>query len=332
MRLDEETAPAPGDARGLTVDGPVESLTWGNLISSGDVVLGTVVQTKYNQPVLAMGRDFSSHNRDYTGPAAAKVLEELGLDPESRHVFALDKESGRLRWQYTAQGAVPHNGLIVAGGRVYLLDRPATADAARDKRRGAATKTKPALVVLDLATGEKIRQSSEGIENHVALRLGKGTLLATNLRGMTALDAESGAPLWSVDTTQPMHHCSAFVRAPVIAGDWVYDEPHAYRLRTGERRNNDDGKPWRWGGFRGCGTVSASENLLLYRTSNPAMLDVTGGTGQHLLPGIRPGCYINMITAGGLVLMPEASSGCGCAYNFQTTVVLSPRVAEDDSK
>ena len=26
-----------------------------------------------------------------------------------------------------------------------------------------------------------------------------------------------------------------------------------------------------------------------------------------------------MIAAGGMMLMPEASSGCGCPYNFQTT-------------
>lgn len=119
-----------------------------------------------------------------------------------------------------------------------------------------------------------------------------------------------------------MHHCSAYVRAPVIAGEWVYDEPLAYALRTGEPRETSDGAPWRWGGFSGCGTVSGSEHLLLFRNGNPAMLDISSQTGSHPFPGIRPGCYINMITAGGLVLIPEASSGCGCAYNFQTSVVL----------
>lgn len=54
------------------------------------------------------------------------------------------------------------------------------------------------------------------------------------------------------------------------------------------------------------------------------LFDAPGGTGAHKFGGIRPGCYINIISAGGLVLMPEASSGCACPYNFQTTIALIP--------
>ncbi len=33
----------------------------------------------------------------------------------------------------------------------------------------------------------------------------------------------------------------------------------------------------------------------------------------------RPGCWINIIPAGGLVLVPEASSGCSCNHPIQTS-------------
>jgi hypothetical protein len=38
----------------------------------------------------------------------------------------------------------------------------------------------------------------------------------------------------------------------------------------------------------------------------------------------RLGCWINVIPAGGLVLIPEASSGCTCPYALQTTMALAP--------
>jgi hypothetical protein len=66
--------------------------------------------------------------------------------------------------------------------------------------------------------------------------------------------------------------------------------------------------------------------MLFYRsaTGNPGLLDVIGADGDRNFQGARPGCFINIIAAGGLVLMPEASSGCGCPYNFQTTIALMP--------
>ena len=41
---------------------------------------------------------------------------------------------------------------------------------------------------------------------------------------------------------------------------------------------------------------------------------------------IRPACWINTLPAGGIVLMPEASSSCSCSYSFQTSLAL---IADD---
>jgi len=38
-----------------------------------------------------------------------------------------------------------------------------------------------------------------------------------------------------------------------------------------------------------------------------------------------PGCWINIIPAGGLVLIPEASSGCTCGYPLQTSMAFIPK-------
>jgi outer membrane protein assembly factor BamB len=294
-------------------------LEWGNLIVTDDVIVGTAVATIDTPRVLSLGRDFSSHGHDYTGPQVSTVLQSVGVANEAEHVFALGKQDGRPRWVYRAAGAVPHNGIAVWKDRVYLLDKPGVAKTEQAGRRGEQIARKSSIRVLDLATGKVVGSIDEGVEEHVGLRVGSGILLATHLKGLSAYDAKDGKKLWSAATSQPMHHCSAHLRVPVITSNRVFDEPNAYDVRTGNVMAQ-----WKWGGFRGCGTVSASEHLLLFRGNLPTIRDISGRTGRHDFSGIRPGCFINMITACGLVLMPEASSGCGCAYNFQTTIVMAP--------
>ena len=52
--------------------------------------------------------------------------------------------------------------------------------------------------------------------------------------------------------------------------------------------------------------------------------DVDTGGGTAFI-GTRPGCFINIIPAGGVVVQAEASSGCTCYQAIQCTVVLKPR-------
>ena len=55
------------------------------------------------------------------------------------------------------------------------------------------------------------------------------------------------------------------------------------------------------------------------------MLDLeSGGPVKKLTQASRPGCWISIIPAGGLVLFPEASSGCVCSYPLQTSMALLP--------
>jgi hypothetical protein len=38
--------------------------------------------------------------------------------------------------------------------------------------------------------------------------------------------------------------------------------------------------------------------------------------------GVRPGCWINSLPVGGLVLVPDASAGCQCSYQNRSWVAL----------
>lgn len=318
-----EAAPA---AAPLCKLGPAENMTWGHLAVLDDVILGSVVEQTDTPDTLRFGWDFSSEGKDFTGPGVVDVLNSVGAGSGTRGIFALNKSDGKLRWDYVAKNVIPHSGICVLGNRVYLMDRPPLNQTAMEKRRGIPPAADATLIVLDLATGKKVGEVSKDLADYGSLRGGHGILLASSMSGMTAYDASDLKALWSVNTHIPMegvHHCTAFLRTPVITKEWVYDDPFAVQLRTGKRRlvNN---QPWVWGNFRGCGTVSASASMLFFRQNNLMMLDASDSPTSHKAAGIRPGCYINIVAACGLALMPEASSGCGCPYNFQATVALSP--------
>ena len=107
----------------------------------------------------------------------------------------------------------------------------------------------------------------------------------------------------------------------MVVGEMLYCEPYAYNLHTGKPDDN-----WRWNPKhrRGCGTVSASASTLFFRQSNPTMFTLKTNHYEKVTTCTRPGCWINMIPAGGLLLIPEASSGCSCNYAVQTSLAFFP--------
>ena len=55
------------------------------------------------------------------------------------------------------------------------------------------------------------------------------------------------------------------------------------------------------------------------------MFDLRARKAQPITRVSRPGCWINILPVGGMVLIPEASSGCTCPYPIQTSLGLAPR-------
>ena len=74
----------------------------------------------------------------------------------------------------------------------------------------------------------------------------------------------------------------------------------------------------------GCGTISGSPHLLLFRSATLSYCDLAGDGRLVNYGGIRPGCWINVIPAGGLVTMADAASWCRCSYLMQATMAMEP--------
>ncbi|NIA12576.1 MAG: PQQ-binding-like beta-propeller repeat protein [Nitrospiraceae bacterium] len=278
----------------------------------------------------------------------------------SNTFFALDTETGDLRWRYDG-GPIAHPAIAIADGLVFLADCAVTdaqKEAAMAERealmeRGVWERAKTPydakdadvrlVVALDAATGERVWERVIDLTGCGGDRLGlaaaDGVLcffgcFSNHDRGLfkdgklewrriTAVSTKDGSDIWS----RPLN----YLRRPVIMGDTILIEPRACDLRTGaikKRTHPITGAESTWEFVRPghcCSVTSASPYMFFLRGYHLWYYDVERDQGMLPFGGIRPGCWINMIPANGLLLFPEASAGCTCSYPIRSTVVLQPK-------
>jgi len=141
-------------------------------------------------------------------------------------------------------------------------------------------------------------------------------------RRILAMDADSQKILWS----RPLN----YLRRPLVVQDKIIIEPRACSLKTGHilsRIHPITGLETPFEFLRpghSCGITSASLHTLFYRSYCTAIYDLETDEGLTLFGGIRPGCWVNLIPANGLLLFPEASSGCTCSFPLRCSVAMKP--------
>ena len=234
----------------------------------------------------------------------------------SDSVFGLDRVSGKVLWAHPVKIGYVHNIAIAAGaGRVYLAE--SHEDNPGGPRRVAA---------LDLGTGRELWSRSVDVPGCGGVMLGvyyaDGVVLMAGASGGTrvvALSAKDGAPLWNRQ--------ARYTRRPLVAGGSVFVEPEACGLSDGQpvmREHPITGQMVRWQFARayGCGAVSGCRTMLSFRSGTVGLYDLAADEGTSNWGGVRPGCWVNLIPAAGLLLAPEGSSGCTCSYPIQCTMAL----------
>jgi outer membrane protein assembly factor BamB len=283
---------------------------WGYIAISGGTLLGTLVDETHLVPYRYLRSNMA------------------GMFTESSLLFALDAATGKLKWKYAAKNSIRHNTIAAAGGRVYLIDR---AKAIEVRKRGQ--KTKPhapgVLLALDIATGRTAWKNAEAYGTMLLAAEARDVLLmcyqstrfrlASEVGGrMTALRASTGKTLWDIR--------ARYASRPLINEGTIYAQPGAWDLLTGKQRTSDSKTaiPWTFQRSYGCGIISAAPNMLLFRSATLGYRDLLSDRPTLNFGGIRPGCWINVIPAGGLVLMPDATTGCKCSYLNTATVALQP--------
>jgi outer membrane protein assembly factor BamB len=251
----------------------------------------------------------------------------------SDSLFALDRSTSAVRWTYES-GVILNTTIAIGGGRIFFVEShspKAQGDALGRMPMSSFLEGPNELAALDLKTGKPAWKRPLDLGNcrHIIyLSHARDRLVLTGNRYVdkqlwyffSGIEAASGKGVWerSHDTGYaPGGDHGEQNWRPAIVGDTVYTYPLAYNLHTGEPV--EGWKFSRRGG--GCGGISASALSLFWRGGNPWSWDLRPGGEPRRINGVtRTGCWINIIPAGGLLLIPEASSGCTCDYPLQTSI------------
>ena len=288
---------------------------WGYLAVDGELLLGSGVRT---------GSFYSNGRGPWYDQGTAKVNSDF--------LFAVGRKDRKLRWKY--DGVIINSTITVGGSRIYFLEqRDPGIVAAKPRLLSEAGTQNLAIVALDEKTGRKLWEIAPGDHkgrSQVLFVCYKDEVLTLvrsshGVYNIWAYGAADGKQLWFKNHRATHPHHGGHRRKTLIVGQTLLQEPVAYDLRTGKQK-------WQVAMRHKCGSLSASANYLFgrYRAQNHHIFDVgvldgsrKGTAIERLTSVTRPGCWINMIAAGGLILAPEASSGCTCGFPIRVTMAFA---------
>ena len=259
----------------------------------------------------------------------------------SRSLFALDRKTGAHQWTYTPTPGryICHASIAIGDGRACFVE-------GRESEGDGTTKH---LVALDASTGSKLWETERDLTTHckpgpilhrpphrvlvnstecLSLAYRDDVLVLSETWGgqnLFAISAKDGKFLWSHRVPYNYY----YRRRSMIVGDRVYTDRYAYDLHTGEAVMREhpitgERQPWVYNRAYGCGGSSASAQGLFFRSSVLSYFDLEDDQGITNFSAVRPGCWINVIPAAGLVLAPDQTRGCTCPYPIKASVALRP--------
>ncbi len=341
--------------------------TWGYIAHQNGLLFGSLVDDKYL--VEAWSSRWSTE-RLYT---------------ESILLFAMDAQSGEIKWTFRPRDSIRHNAIAIGEHSVYLLDRPQDPNdtlfnpprvSSSTGRRSTSMGTREGkplgwlvrpdrgrLVAIDSRNGKIRWETNKNVFGTMLACSRKYKLLLMSYQPshqptrqseladrMAVYQTRDGKRLWLIHAD--------YESRPIVNGRTIYAQPGAWDLLTGRRLDFQFSRSY------GCGIPIGSTNLLLYRSATLGYCSATSQLGQRLhqasrisqtgqapvdrsspspatgrpeqlahkartenYGGIRPGCWVNVIPAGGLVLMADSASWCTCSYLNQATCALQPRNA-----
>jgi len=298
-----------------------ENVNWGFLAFSDGLIYGSVLNE---------------------GHRVSPRYKLSSLRTESVSFFALDPNTREVVWMYKADDSIRNNAIAIGGGSVYLIDReiPVADHVSNPKRNGRhGPLLKPGehksglLLALDARSGEvRWKNDADIFGTQLAVSLQHQVLLM-NFQAVRhnffKLPSETGGRLAGFDTKtgrRLWNQLAEYETRPLINDDLVFAQGGAWNLKTGKPVSFPFSRSY------GCGQISASTNLMLFRSGTLGYLDLTRDAGTENYGGTRPSCWINAIPAGGIVLVPEGSTKCNCSYQMKAWFALGEQRFENGSK
>ena len=283
---------------------------WGYIGSQGDYLVGSANAREANHTGWWGGEFW------YDG--------EVNTLAASDRLFAYGKTSGETAWSY--EGAVIVNtSIVTSDDRVYFVETRDEETVGNYAGRIMLNEhwPEPHLVALDLATGEVVWRKplpQLPAQATFSVALGEDRIITNastdGVFHVAAYSTEDGEPIWQRDLPWVFRGHGAHYSRPVIVGERLFVRPNVVDLATGEPLELK--MP---GG--GCGTYCATSDAFIFRSGDIALWSPE--TEQlSSFQRLRPGCWLNAIPAGGLLLAPEAGGGCSCGIWLETSAAFAP--------
>jgi outer membrane protein assembly factor BamB len=307
IRLDPQTGATVSEFPLPTVKGAQAPPTWNYINATGDYLIA--------------GIDLSESLEDPRRRAYEDVIA-------SKRLFVLNRHNGRVAWSTDAKNEFRNNAICLGGGRLYCIDLLNIAEVDQLKRRGQTPKDKSRLTAFDLATGRKLWSTDHEVfgtwlsysaKHDVLVESGRPgrDVLKDEPKGMRAYRAADGKAIWNEDHLGPA----------IIHGDQIIIDQEVCDLLTGKLIQRDDpltGRQvdWTWTRNHGCNTPQASKHLLLFRSGAAGYCDLANDGGTGNFGGFRSSCTNNLISAAGILSVPDYTRTCTCGYQNQTSLAL----------
>ncbi len=307
---------------------------WGYIGIYKDVLIGGVGFAKYRSR-LELKEDEDTALIKSKGGFGTKSLDRAA----SMSIVGFNRHTGEPLWQVDALHSFWHNGIVAGNGKIFALDRnPKTVEDLL-KRRGREPPKTYRIIALDALTGSKTWEVNEGIfgtwlgysEDHdMLLQAGAAAsdrLTAEVGQGMTVYKAADGSVAWSKSSLAYSGPCILHNDLIITNANAYAESAGAFYLRDGSQKmvkNPVSGRmqPWRITRAYGCNTISASENLLTFRSGAAGYYDLLTESGTGNLGGFRSGCTSNLVAANGILNAPDLTRTCSCSYQNQTSIGL----------
>ncbi|MCD8533507.1 MAG: PQQ-like beta-propeller repeat protein, partial [Verrucomicrobia bacterium] len=250
-------------------------------------------------------------------------------------------------WLVQSIGSIPNPAICADASAIYFIESEFTAL----QGRGLLSEffSQPSqLTAVDIHSGHRIWSvpippSLAELTNSVFLATQDDHLIVTgsltqdndSLYRIACFDVSNGVLRWEAQHFKGQKGAFSHgeqVHHPVFIDNKLVTEPVLYDLESGRviLSMNDVNSPWQLSRpGHSCGTLTAAGQTLFFRAGNPTAMDLSQNlanpkSGMIKLAPTRPGCWINMIPACGLLLIPEASSGCVCHFSLQTSMAFRP--------
>ena len=258
----------------------------------------------------------------------------------SHTLFCLDRHTGTTRWTYGTAGKqrIVNPSIVLTEDAMVFIEstHPMALSPGQARIPAIQLLVSPHtyLVKIDSHTGIELWRQPVTLPFRHMLYLQiaqkRQLIIATGARDqdktihydMLAFNLNSGRKKWSCLVNTGVDSGASHgeqEQHPIISSDTLSTKYFTVDLRNGTAQAV---APLQSHGG-GCGTLSACDTHIFGRAGNPFMYR-PDTQAIRLTKETRPGCWVNMYPVGGLVLIPESSSGCSCDFPVQATLAFQP--------